>query len=91
LGVVVVATEIDAPETGVGIADHGALNGVDKGVALAERQVEACVHARTAQDVVEQVEGHAALVVDGVGAAAGDDMRLVGLHVADDGLWGGGW
>lgn len=78
LHVVGVAPEVDAPRAGVGVAHHGAVDGVYQSVALAQGYVEPCVHARSAKHVVEQVEGHAPVVVGAVGPCAYHDVGLVG-------------
>lgn len=79
--VVGVATEIDTPHTGVAIANHSAVNGINQSVTLAQREVEAGVHAWSSQYVVEQVESHAPLVVDAVGTVANHHMRLMRMPV----------
>ena len=79
--VVVVAAEVDAPRARVAIADEGALDGVDQSVALAQGNVQPCVHARSAQDVVEHIERHAPFVGKGERRAAHHDVRLMGVHM----------
>ena len=47
-------------------------------VALSERQVQARVETRPAQNVVEQVESPTAFVVGSIGTRADDDVGLMG-------------
>ena len=78
LHVVWVATEIHAPAARVAIAHHTALYAIHQSVALSERQVQARVETRPAQDVVEQVESPTAFVVGSIGTRADDDVGLMG-------------
>ena len=55
VGIVVVATEVDAPRTCVGVAGEVALHGIDQAALLAEGDVEKAVHAGASQQVVQQV------------------------------------
>ena len=78
LHVVMVATEIDAPATRIAVADLCALNGIDQSIALAQRQVQASIHARTTKYVVQQEQRHAPRVVV---AESLDTQHDVGLMV----------
>ena len=77
LHVVVVAAEVYRPAARVAVAGHGALYGIYQSVAFAQRQVQTGIHGRTAQQVVEQVEGHAAGVAVAEGLRAQHDVGLV--------------
>ena len=83
--IVRVATEVDAPDARLPVDDHAALDGIDQSVALAQRQVQARVHGRAAQQVVQQIESHAALVVGTVCTRTYHDMGLMGTLLPDDG------
>ena len=48
-----VASEIDAPQTRLGVVDRRALDGIDQSVAFSQREVEACVHSWAAEDIVQ--------------------------------------
>lgn len=76
-----VATEVDAPRSSIAIVDEGALDGVYQPMTFAQGDVETCIHARSAEDVVHNVERHAPRVVNGVGATARHHMSLMGVHV----------
>ena len=75
--VVVVASEIDGPDASVAIAGHAAFDGIDQAGLLSQREVQAGVHAWSAEDVVQQVKGHAARVAEGEGAAAQHNVGLM--------------
>ena len=55
LRVVWVAAEVYAPQSCVAVACDKALDGVDQRVALTQRQVEARVHAWSAEHVVHKI------------------------------------
>ena len=86
VGVVGIGTEVDVHHARVGIARQVALHVVYQSRVFAQGEVEAAVHARSAQHVVEQVEPRAALVRGGVAHAAHHHMRLMRvarhLHLA---------
>ena len=79
-----VATEIYCPQTRVAVALHHALHGVDKSMALAERDVQSGVHARSAKNVVKEIKGYAPVVVNVVGTVAKHHVGKVGVHVVVD-------
>ena len=72
-----VAAEVDAERARVGVGRQVRLHVVDQPAAFAQRDVQAAVHARPAQQVVQQIEGRAAVVVGVVAAGAQHDVRLV--------------
>ena len=57
-------------------------------MALAQCHVQAGIHARSTQDVVEHKERYASRVVDVEGAVAHHHVGLVGMALAHDGLPG---
>ena len=81
--IVRVATKIDTPHAGIAIAHHGALYRIDKSVPLAEDEVQARVHARPPDDVVEQIKSHSLRAVGSISPVAHHDMRLMGFMVKD--------
>ena len=81
----VVAAEVHGPRAGVAVGGEVAFDGVDKPVALAQREVQSCVHAGSAQHVVEDVERHAPFVLGRVGLTAYHDVGLMGVHVEGGG------
>lgn len=50
-----ITTEIDAPDARIAIAHHGTLYGVDEAVVLAQGNIEFGVHARSAEDIIQQI------------------------------------
>ena len=82
-----VGTEIDRRHARVGIRGDVRLDRIDQPLALAQGDVEAAVHAGPAQQVVEQEQGDTPVVVQAVGPAAQQDVRLVRLlrHPLADG------
>ena len=87
VNVIVVATEIDTPGTGIGIAGKVALYGIDEAVMLAKGEVEFGIHARTSKDVVEKIERHTACVMDIASLSARHDVCLMGVFGDDDSMW----
>ena len=77
-----ITTEIDAPHTCVAIVYHRAFNGVDQSITFSEREVQTGIHARSAQNVVQQIERYAKRVVDIVGLCAQHHMGLVRADLA---------
>ena len=57
-----IATEIDVPEASIGIGVQVGVDTVNESRLFAQAEIEAGVHARPAQHVVEQGEGEAAVV-----------------------------
>ena len=83
LHVVRVAAEIGGPHACVAIAHHGALYRIDKSVPLTEDEVKPRIHARSSNDVVEQIKGHSLRVASGISPVAHHDMRLMGFMMKD--------
>ena len=81
--IVRVATEIDTPHASVAIAHHGALYRLDQSVPLTEDDVKPRIHARSSNDVVEQIKGHSLRVASGISPVAHHDMRLMGFMMKD--------
>ena len=73
-----IAAEVDGPCGGVGVVGQRGFHGIDQSAALAKGDVEAGVHAWAAEEVVEEVEGYAAVVLGAVCGAANHDVCLVG-------------
>ena len=78
LHIVMIASEIDTPTTCVAITDLRTLDGINQSIALAQRQVQASIHARTTKYVVQQEQRHALRVVI---AESLDTQHDVGLMV----------
>ena len=81
VGIGGIAAEVDAEGARVGVGSQVGLYVVDQSATLAQGHIEAAVHAGASQQVVEQVEGGAAVVVGVVAAAAYHDVCLVGVFV----------
>ena len=90
LHIVLVTTEIDAPSARVAISHHRALHGIYESVVLTEGEVELGIHAGTAEDVVQEIERHAAVVMHIVGLGAYHHVGLMGMFLHHDGLPFGG-
>ena len=86
-----IATEIYRPQTRVRVALHHTFNCINKSVALSERNVEASIHARSAQYIVEKIERDAARIVNIVGTCAQHNVRQMSVHVVLYGLWSIRW
>lgn len=76
---VAVDAGIYAEETGIGEEGVLRLDGVAEAVTLTHGHIESRVHGRTAEDVVEQGEGGAALVVEAGGGTSKDEVGLMGV------------
>ena len=85
--VVRVTAKINAPHPSVRVAGHIALNGIDQPMTFPQRKVKSCVHARSSQQVVQQVEGHASFIMDTKRTSTYHHMRLMGSHGAVNGGW----
>jgi hypothetical protein len=77
--ILLITTEVGAPQSGIAIAHHRALHGVHEAVMLAQAQVQPGIHAGSAQNVVEQIEGHAPWVMDVESPASHHDVGLMGM------------
>ena len=79
LDVVFIATEVDAPGSRISVGHHRAFHGIDQSVVLSQGEIEFSVHARSAEDIVEQIERHSSVVVHIVGSCSYHHMRLMGI------------
>ena len=83
--IVMVAPEIDTPATRITIADLCALDGIYQSVAFAQREVQAGIHARTTQHIVQQEERHATWIVVAEGLDTQHDVGLMVGILGDKG------
>lgn len=78
------ATEIYAPDAGIGIGRHAAFHGIYKPSPFTKTLVQARIHTRPAQFVVQQIQAQVARVACIVCPCAYHDMRLVRFLMQDD-------
>ena len=74
-----VATEVDAEGARIGIGGQVGFHVIDQSATLAERNVQAAVHARATQDIVQQVKCGALVIVRIISPAANHDVCLMGI------------
>ena len=79
----VVAAEVDAPDSGVGIGIDVGFHGVDQSGALAQGKAESGIHGRSSEEVGEEEDAYVAGVGEGKGAGAEHDVCLMGVLVRD--------
>lgn len=74
-----VATEVDAESSRIGIGSQVGFYVIDQPTTFTERDVQAAVHARATQDIVQQVKCGALVIVCIISPAANHDMCLVSI------------
>ena len=80
-GILGSAAKVDAEGAGVGIRGEVGLYVVHQSASFAQGHVEAAVHAGASQQIVQQVEGRALVILCIIAPAAYHDVRLVGVLV----------
>ena len=76
-----IAAEINAESSGIGVGSQVGLYIIDQTAPFAQGHIQPAVHARTAENVVQQVERRTLVFVGIVSPAAYHDVRLVGIFM----------
>lgn len=75
--IVGIATEIDTPESGIDIGGQIGIYAINEPCMFAERAVQAGVHGRPAEDIVEECHGISAFVGAAKSSGSDDDVCLM--------------
>ena len=76
-----IATEINTESSGIGIRSQVGLYIIDQSAPFAQGHTQPAVHARTSENVIQQIERRTLVFIRIVPPTANHDVRLMGIFV----------